>query len=100
MSVTQRLELYENYIFDVAVDISQSEYWRKLLFSNNYDVKFIINSDTVCDIPEYVQCRLREHNLQFYVSKVLEHPEKVDDGWIIFKFESVEFPYVAKYTWN
>jgi len=100
MRGTQRLELYEENIFDIVGDISQSEYWRKLLFSNDYDVKFIINSDTVCDIPEYVKRRLREHSLQFYVSKVLECPEEVDDGWIIFKFESLEFPYVVGYSWN
>ena len=63
------------------MDISQCKYWRQLLFDNDYNKKFLINSDSEFHFPNVMKPMLSEHNLQFYVSKVLNCPEEfVEDG--------------------
>ena len=91
-----------NYIFSVALDISQSDYWRQLLFSNDYRVKFLINSSSEFYFPNSTVLLIAKHNLQFYVSKVRKCPIRymMEDGYVIFKFQSVEFPEVVQYSGN
>jgi len=40
------------------------------------------------------------NDLHFYITKVLECPEEFDEGLIIFKFESLEFPEIVRYSGN
>ena len=94
-----KLKLYKRHIADVVIDISQVEYWRQRLFSERYDKKFLISSDSE-NIPKFLKNVLLGHSLQFLVSKVIECPEQFDDGCIIFKFESVEFPEIVMYSGN
>ena len=100
----QRLKLYnKEWIDDIVLDISQSKCWRQLLFSADYNQKFLINADTVCEYPTHfvgTKNMIINHKLQFYVSKVLECPEDFDEGAVIFKFESAEFPEVMRYSGN
>ena len=67
---------------------------------SGYDKKFLINADSEFHFPEQTKPLFLEHNLQFYVSKVLDCPDKFDEGCIIFKFESLEFPRIVRYSGN
>lgn len=98
----RRYQLYKDYIFDIALDVSQSAYWRNVLFSSNYGQKFLINSDSEFHSPKHTKPMVSKYNLQFYVSKVLKCPISyfMKDGYVIFKFESVEFPEIVDYTGN
>ena len=100
MSKADRKLKHENYIFDIVADVSQSEYWRSLLFSGGYNELHLISANTMGDIPDYNKKALADDNLQFYVSKVLECPEEFDEGAVIFKFEPVEFPEIERYSGN
>jgi len=102
ISEKQKIKIYQKYIFDVGLEISQSNYWRNLLFSSDYNFKFLFDQNTEHEIPEYLKMKkeIFDYNLQFYISKVLECPEEFAEGCIIFKFESVEFPQVVSYSGN
>jgi len=99
-----RRQLYKKSIIDVALEISQSDYWRNLLFFSDYNKKFLFDSDTEHEIPEYLKTIniIFDSNLQFYVSKVLKCPVRylMEDGYIIFRFQSIEFPEVVHYSGN
>ena len=99
-----RRQRYKERIVDVALEISQSDYWRQLLFSSDYNEKFLFNSDTMHEIQEYLKTidTIFDCNLQFYVSKVLKCPVRylMEDGYTIFKFQSVEFPEIVQYSGN
>jgi len=96
----ERVRLYSEYIYDIVIEVSQSNYWRRLLFSSDYDQKFLINSDSEFHSPKFIRPVLLEHNLRFYVSKVSECPEEFDEGLVIFKFEPLEFPEIIHYSGN
>jgi len=97
-----RRQLYKKSIVDIALDISQSDFWRKLLSSSGYDKKFLINSNSEFYFPNSTKALVIKHNLQFYVSKVKKCPIRymMKDGFVIFKFQSLEFPEVVQYSGN
>ena len=95
-----RLKLCEEHIENVALWVSQSNYWRRILFSAAYNQRILIKPDTICDVPNYIKNIILNYDLQFYASKVLDCPEDFDEGAIIFKFESVEFPEIVRYSGN
>ena len=102
VSRKHRRQLYKDSIVDIALDISQSDSWRNLLFSSNYGEKFLINSNSEFYFSNSTKPLVVKHNLQFYVSKVLKCPVKymMEDGYTIFKFQSLEFPEVVQYSGN
>jgi len=100
MKKKSRCKYYKKHIFDIVVDISQLDCWRNHLHENDYNYKYIIAHNSELDIPKYLQNILIGHNLKFYVSKVLDCPESFDEGCVIFKFESAEFPGIVRYSGN
>lgn len=95
-----RENLYRVCIMDIGYEVSISDYWRKLLFSADYDEKFLIDGKHTKGIIAYEMIEVMKFNLRFYVSKILECPEAFDDGLTIFKFESTEFPDIVFYSGN
>ena len=97
-----RIALYEANITDVALEVSQSVYWRQLLFLNAYEQKYLLSSDSEHEIPVYIRSIILENKLQFYVSKVLKCPILYlnEEDYVIFKFESLEFPEINRYSGN
>ena len=66
-----RIECYRYYITDVGLEISQTQYWRELLFCGAYYRKHLISKDIIEVIPDYIKRVFGEHDLTFYVSKVV-----------------------------
>jgi len=100
MKKISKRKYYKKHTCDIAFDISQSNYWRQQLYESDYNHKFLINRDSKMHISKYLHKILIGHNLNFYISKVLERLEHFDEGCIIFKFESVEFPDIKEYSGN
>jgi hypothetical protein len=96
----KRYKQYRRLIEDVALEISQSDHWRDLIFGSEYNQKFVINSDVEAIIPKYVKKKIIKQDMQFYVSKIEDRPEEFDPGCITFKFESKEFPNIVRYSHN
>ena len=93
-------KLYLENIDDVALDISQTAYWRKKLFEKGYEQKILISKEDIEHIPEYIEFIFTELDLMFLVSKVRYSPEFFDKGSIIFKFEALPFPSIFRFTGN
>lgn len=91
---------YIENIEDVAFDISQSEYWRTKIFNCEYNQRILISKKDVEKIPDYIKHIFTEEKLMFLVSKVKECPEPFDEGSIIFKFESLPFTSITRFTGN
>ncbi len=93
-------ELYKKYIDDITMEISQSNEWRELIKNSEFDKYYIVSKDSILPLPEYIKNAVIKNNLQFYVSKVKECDEEFDDDLIIFKFQSVEYKDIVRYSGN
>ncbi|MBO0453175.1 hypothetical protein [Candidatus Enterococcus murrayae] len=93
-------EKYITSIEDVALEISQSDYWRTQFFESEYDQRILISEQNIENVPIYIKHIFTEEKLMFLVSKVKECPEVFDEGSIIFKFESVPFASITRFSGN
>lgn len=93
-------EKYVESIEDVAIDISQSEYWRSKILNSDYDQRILISEQDSDRIPTYIKPIFTDEKLMFLVSKVKECSEVFDEGSIIFKFESFPFASVTRFSGN
>lgn len=100
MNTKSLLEKYIDSIEDVALDISQADYWRIKLFNSEYDQRILISEQDIENIPNYIKHLFTEEKLMFLVSKVKECPDKFDEGSIIFKFESLPFASITRFSGN
>lgn len=91
---------YTDNIEDVVSEISQSDYWRTKLFNSLYDQRILISEQDIERIPSYIKPLFTEEKLMFLVSKVKEYPEKFDEGSIVFKFESLPFASITRFSGN
>ena len=95
-----RYEIYDVLIEDVALEISNDYYWRKLLFDSSYNVEYNLTYKKPQLIPKYIRKEICENRLEFSVLKVKFCPEYFDDGLVIFEFKSKEFPNIIRYSGN
>ena len=95
-----RRKYYMDYITDIMLDISQTSYWRSLLFNSKFNEKYFISKDLIDKIPDYVKKAFLEYDLKFYISKVTKCPDEFDSGLVIFKLEAYEYPDITRYSGN
>lgn len=100
MNTKSLREKYIDSIEDVVLDISQSDYWRSKIFDSEYDQRILISEQDIENIPNYIKHFFTEEKLMFLVSKVKECPDKFDEGSIIFKFESLPFASITRFSGN
>lgn len=93
-------KIYSENIEDVALDISQTSYWRNKLLKSNYEERILISEKDEEYIPQYIKHIFTELNLMFLVSKTKHSLELFDRDNIIFKFESLPFPSIVRFTGN
>ena len=93
-------EIYSENIEDVALDISQTSYWRDKIFKSNYEERIIISKIDEEYIPQYIKHIFTELNLMFLVSKTEHCKELFDKDSIIFKFEALPFSSVVRFIGN
>ncbi len=65
-----------------------------------YDVPFDISYRDADELPEYIREPILRHRLEFQVMCVESCPEYYDDGLVIFKFQSKEFPIITAFSGN
>lgn len=100
MNTKSLREKYIDSIEDVALDISQADYWRTRIFNSEYDQRILISEQDIENIPNYIKHLFMEEKLMFLVSKVNECHDKFDEGSIIFKFESLPFSSITRFSGN
>jgi hypothetical protein len=89
-----RKKLYKKYLDDVRYEISVSDEWRKVLFNNDFDLKFLIDINTTKN-QTYLFKILNKYSFKYYVSKL-----EFNDKEVVFKFESVEFNNIYNVSYN
>ncbi len=95
-----RYNLYDYFIEDVALEVSNDSFWRRKLFQSNYEVEYMLTFQEPHLIPEYIRKDICENKLEFCIMKVQSCPEDFDPGLIIFKFWSREYPNILRYSGN
>ena len=96
----EREKIYTDYISDVAMEISISKLWRSRIFSLKPNQIIRISANDKIVLPQYIKDVIIDYDLIFCVQVVDECEENFDDGLIIFKFYSEEFPNIISYSGN
>jgi len=93
-------KLYEKYLEDVVIEVSQDSLWRKRLFEGQYNERFLVTFKELEEVPCSLWTTFSQYGLEFFVSKVDSCPEQFAEGLIIFKFEAKEFSHLVSYSGN
>ena len=96
----ERRELYQNIISDVAMEISVSHYWRKLIFALGENEKLCISKKDADELPSYIKQDIVENDLKFNVKISDSSNESFDEGLVVFEFSSDEYPDIVSYSGN
>ena len=96
----ERREIYNNIISDVAMEISISHYWRKLIFALGENEKLCISKKDANELPSYIKQDIVENDLKFYVKISDSSNESLDEGLVVFEFSSDEYPDIVSYSGN
>ena len=93
-------EIYNNIISDVAMEISISHYWRKLIFALGENEKLCISKKDANELPSYIKQDIVENDLKFNVKISDSSNESLDEGLVVFEFSSDEYPDIVSYSGN
>ena len=93
-------EIYNNIISDVAMEISISHYWRKLIFALGENEKLCISKKDANELPSYIKRDIIENDLRFNVIISDSGNESFDGGLVVFEFSSDEYPDIVSYSGN
>lgn len=96
----ERKEIYNNIISDVAMEISISHYWRKLIFALGENEKLCISKKDANELPSYIKQDIVENDLKFNVKISDSSNESLDEGLVVFEFSSDEYPDIVSYSGN
>ncbi len=96
----ERREIYNNIISDVAMEISVSHYWRKLIFALGENEKLCISKKDANELPSYIKQDIIENDLKFNVKISDSSNESFDEGLVVFEFSSDEYPDIVSYSGN
>ena len=96
----ERREIYNNIISDVAMEISISHYWRKLIFALGENEKLCISKKDANELPSYIKQDIIENDLKFNVKISDSSNESFDEGLVVFEFSSDEYPDIVSYSGN
>ena len=93
-------EIYNNIISDVAMEISISHYWRKLIFALGENEKLCISKKDADELPSYIKADIIENDLKFNVKISDSSNESFDEELVVFEFSSDEYPDIVSYSGN
>ena len=84
-------EIYNNIISDVAMEISISHYWRKLIFALGENEKLCISKKDANELPSYIKQDIIENDLS--VDSLIEDESSFDISAIssIFSRKNLQF---------
>lgn len=103
---TNRLKkkFHKFWLQEVLIDVSQSTYWRRILFSSDYNEVFAIDRDHVEGMNDETVKAIRRYKLRYLVTKV---PPEITDAWlseapfqVVFKFWCADYPALRGYSGN
>lgn len=95
-----RKKNHKKYLEDVTLEVSISKIWRNRLFESDYEEGYLLSIENKNDIPKYLTKIFNMYKLKYVISKVKSCHEYFDEGLVIFKVNSKEFPNLVRYSGN
>ena len=93
-------EAYEEWIDEVAIEVSCDDAWRDRLFSAPLGEELYVGCERPEEVPEYVRDAVVENGLSFLVATAPLEGDECDVGMVSFAFWSREYPDVVTRTGN
>ena len=93
-------EAYEEWIDEVAIEVSCDDAWRDRLFSAPLGEELYVGCERPEEVPEYVRDGVVENGLSFLVATAPLEGDECDVGMVSFAFWSREYPDVVTRTGN
>ena len=93
-------EAYEEWIDEVAIEVSCDDAWRDRLFSAPLGEELYVGCERPGEVPEYVRDDVVENGLSFLVATAPLEGDEYDVGMVSFAFWSREYPDVVTRTGN
>ena len=93
-------EAYEEWIDEVAIEVSCDDAWRDRLFSAPLGEELYVGCERPEEVPEYVRDGVVENGLSFLVATAPLEGDECDVGMVSFAFWSREYPDVVMRTGN
>ncbi len=93
-------EAYEEWIDEVAIEVSCDDAWRDRLFSAPLGEELYVGCERPEEVPEYVRDGVVENGLSFLVATAPLEGDEYDVGMVSFAFWSREYPDVVTRTGN
>ena len=93
-------EAYEEWIDEVAIEVSCDDAWRDRLFSSPLGEELYVGCERPEEVPEYVRDAVVENGLSFLVATAPLEGDEYDVGMVSFAFWSREYPDVVTRTGN
>ena len=91
-------EAYEEWIDEVAIEVSCDDAWRDRLFSAPLGEELYVGCERPEEVPEYVRDAVVENGLSFLVATAPLEGDECDVGMVSFAFWSREYPDVVTRT--
>ena len=93
-------EAYEEWIDEVAIEVSCDDAWRDRLFSAPLGEELYVGCERPGEVPEYVRDAVVENGLSVLVATAPLEGDEYDVGMVSFAFWSREYPDVVTRTGN
>ena len=93
-------EVYEEWIDEVAIEVSCDDAWRDRLFSAPLGEELYVGCERPEEVPEYVRDAVVENGLSFLVATAPLEGDEYDVGMVSFAFWFREYPDVVTRTGN
>ena len=91
-------EAYEEWIDEVAIEVSCDDAWRDRLFSSPLGEELYVGCERPGEVPEYVRDAVVENGLSFLVATAPLEGDEYDVGMVSFAFWSREHPNIVTRT--
>lgn len=96
MKLRVKKKFYNEYLDDLRFDVSLDEVWRKKLFNAPVGEKFTLSNEDLERLEQKLRTIIQVKDLNFTVF----NDGWTDDGFVVFGFSCVEFPWLAVYSTN
>lgn len=93
-------EAYEEWIDEVAIEVSCDDAWRDRLFSSPLGEELYVGCERPEEVPEYVRDAVVENGLSFLVATAPLEGDEYDVGMVSFAFWFREHPNIVTRTGN
>jgi hypothetical protein len=98
--MTDRRQIYQDAIEDIALEISIAKAWRSRIFALPEGGTLQISAADGDALPAYIRDVIVQNDLTVCVRITEDCAERFDDGMTVFAFSAAEYPEIRAYSGN